>query len=82
MWKFQDFSVIQILREINFKESRCSKTAVVAIFWALNFDALGNIISPQKIQKFINSNDFSASKFVQSADFALLEYQKLISRKI
>ena len=31
MWKFQDFSVIQILREIDFKESRSSKTAVFAI---------------------------------------------------
>ena len=31
VWKFQDFSVIQILREINFGESRSSKTAVFAI---------------------------------------------------
>ena len=30
------FSVIQILREINFEESRSSKTAVLAIFGALN----------------------------------------------
>ena len=26
VWKFHDFSVIQILREINFGESRSSKT--------------------------------------------------------
>ena len=37
MWKFQDFSVDQILREINFGESKSSKTAVFAILGALNF---------------------------------------------
>ena len=37
MWKYHGFSVIQILREINFGESRSSKTAVFAIFWVLNF---------------------------------------------
>ena len=36
VWKFQDFSVIQILREINFGQSRSSKTAVFAIFEPLN----------------------------------------------
>ena len=34
VWKFQDFSVIQILREFSFGES---KTAVFASFRALNF---------------------------------------------
>ena len=28
MWKFQDFSVTLILREINFEESRISKIAI------------------------------------------------------
>ena len=40
VWKFYDFFVNQILREINFGESRSSKTADFAIFWALNFDKL------------------------------------------
>ena len=31
VWKFQDFSVTQILREINFGESRSSKFAFFAI---------------------------------------------------
>jgi len=31
MWKFQDFSVTLILREINFGEFKSSKTAVFAI---------------------------------------------------
>ena len=36
VWKFQDFSVTQISLEINFGEARSSKTAVFAIFGALN----------------------------------------------
>ena len=31
VWKFQGFSVIQILREINFGESRSSKNAIFVI---------------------------------------------------
>ena len=34
-WIFQDLSIIQILREINFGESRSSKTMFLAIFGAL-----------------------------------------------
>ena len=36
MWKFENFSVIPILREINFGESRSSKTAVFAVYVALS----------------------------------------------
>ena len=50
VWKFHDFSVTQILREINFGESRSSENAVFAIHWAQN---LVNF-SLQKVQKFIN----------------------------
>ena len=42
--KFQDFSITQILREINFVDSRCSKTAVLAILQAL------------KVQKFMKNH--------------------------
>ena len=52
MWKFHDFSVIQILREIHFGESRSAKTAVFTIFGALNFVDLVNF-SLQKVQKSI-----------------------------
>ena len=45
----QDFSVIQILREINFGDSRSSKTDIFAIKGALT---LVNF-SLQKVQKFI-----------------------------
>ena len=43
VWKFQDFSVIQILREINFYESRSSKDVVLTIFWALNYVDLAKL---------------------------------------
>ena len=52
MWKFQDFSITQILREINFEDSRSAKTAIFAILEALNFVFLTDF-SLQKVQKSI-----------------------------
>ena len=52
VWKFQDFSVIQVLREINFGESRSSKTAVFTGFGLLIFVHLVDF-SLRKLQKFI-----------------------------
>ena len=78
--KFQAFSVIQILREINFGESRSSKNAIFAIFGAPNFVFLVNF-SLQKAQKSLKSK-FRASKCFKIAYFALLESKKLSSRKI
>ena len=49
---FQDFSVTQILREINFGVSRSSKTAVFAILEALNSVELV-YFSLQEVYKFI-----------------------------
>ena len=40
VWKFQDFSVTLILREINFGVSRSSKTAIFVFLEALNFEFL------------------------------------------
>ena len=80
MWKYQDFSVIQILREIKIGESRNSKTAVFAIFKALNFVDLANL-SLQKY-KMHKISKFRASKRVIMSDLTLLESEKLISRKI
>ena len=37
MWKFQDFCTTHILREINFADSRTSKTVIFEISEALNF---------------------------------------------
>ena len=52
VWTFQEFSVIQILREICFVGFRSYKTAVFASFGALNFVILVNI-SIWKVQQFI-----------------------------
>ena len=52
MWKFQDFGITEILREINFVDSRSAKTTIFAILGAVNFVHLGNF-SLQKVQKSI-----------------------------
>ena len=55
--KFHDFSVTQILREINFWESRRSKNVVFAIYRVLNFVNLVNcsLSKSAKIHKIQNS---------------------------
>ena len=58
MWKFQDFSITQILREINFVDSRSAKTAIFAILESVNLVNLVNF-SLQKVQKFIKKNQNS-----------------------
>ena len=37
VWKFHDFSITQILREINFGDSRSAKYAILTYLEALNF---------------------------------------------
>ena len=74
MWKFQDFSITQILREINFGEFRSSENAVFAYFRLLIFVNLVNF-SLKKVQKIIENQN---SEPLNMADFALLDFQKLI----
>ena len=74
------FTVTEILRETNFRESRSYKNVDFAIFKALNFVHLA-ISSLQKMQKIINFK-FRANKFVRMVDFETLEWPILISRKI
>ena len=50
------FSVTQILREINFGESRSARNAVFTILGVLNFANLENF-SLQKVQKFIKNQN-------------------------
>ena len=38
VWKFQNFSITQILREIIFRDSRSAKFAILTHSEALNFD--------------------------------------------
>ena len=66
MWKFHDFSVLQILCEINLGECRSSKLQYFAILGALNFVNLVNV-SLQEVQKCIkkyeNSEPLNALKW-------------------
>ena len=47
VWKFHNFSTTQILREINFEETRYSKTAILG-----TLDFVNLVLSLQKVQKF------------------------------
>ena len=38
VWKFHDFSLTQILREINFEDSTSAKSAILTHLETLNFD--------------------------------------------
>ena len=38
VWKFQNFSITQILREINFRDFRSAKSAILPLLETLNFD--------------------------------------------
>ena len=38
VWKLQDFSTTQILREINFEDYKSEKSAILTHLEALNFD--------------------------------------------
>ena len=71
MWKFHDFPITQILREINFGESISSKTAVFAFLGGSEFCQFGKF-QPSKSAKF------RASMCVTMADFAFLKSLKLI----
>jgi len=68
VWKFQYFSVIQILREINFGECISSKIAVLR---ALNF-----------VLKLVDFTLQRVQKLMKMADFETLHSPTLISRKI
>ena len=80
MWKFHRFSITQILREINFGDSRSAKSAVFVILES-EFSSFGQFQSSKRA-KHHKKVKFRASKCVKVADFALLESTKLISRKI
>ena len=64
MWKIQDFSITQILCEINFGDSRSAKTAVFDILGAVKFDNVVNFSLErlQKIHKNQNPEPFKCVK--------------------
>ena len=56
MWKLQDFTVIQILREINHEESGSIKTALFAILAAMNFRFLDIFLTFSSVKFTTNQN--------------------------
>ena len=75
VWKFQDISVNHIFREINFRDSRNSKTAVFAIFGALNFANLV-YLSLQKMQNFIKIK-FQSLQNCWNGRFCISRFHKI-----
>ena len=77
--KCLDFSINQILREINCGESTNSKIAIFAISWTLNFVVLKFQPSKSaKIHKIPNLESLNVSNW----QFLSLDSPSLISRKI
>jgi len=72
VWKNQDFSIFQILREINFGESRSFKTAVFCNLGDSEYCYFGNFQPPKsaiiQTQKNQNSEPLNVLK---CADFAV-----------
>ena len=69
MWKFQNFSAAQILREINFGESRGSKTAVFVILES-EFFSFGQF-QPSKSAKNSKKSNFRALAIAKMTFFEL-----------
>ena len=80
VWKFQDFPVTQILREINFWDSKNAKLAILTHLEALNFDF-------QEFLHFLKAviyqiDKIQSPKMAKTAVLEHLDSPKLISRKI
>ena len=80
MRKLQDFSVIYILRKINFGVCRSYKTDIFAILRALTFAYLVNF-SVQKVQKIIQIK-IQSLLMCSNGRFSTSRIPKMISRKI
>ena len=62
VWKFRDFSITQILSEINFGDFRCAKSAILMNLMAPNFDFL-SIFALFNSQKLISHKIWMTEKF-------------------
>ena len=64
MWKFQDLSVIQILREINFGEFKSTKYAILTHLEAMTFDFYAFLrYLKAEIYQINKINSFRTSRF-------------------
>ena len=80
MWKFHEFSITRILREINLGDSKKAKSSILSHLEALNleFNALLHLLK----LKFTKLSNFRVTKMAKMAVLELLDYATLISRKI
>ena len=78
LWKYQDFSNAQILREINFVTLKPLKSAIVTILAAMDFEFFENFwhfqVWNSQTSKF---KEFKASKIVKMAVFHLVVSAKI-----
>ena len=80
VWKFKDFSISRILREINFEDSWSAKSAILPHLEALNF---GYYLFLHFLKGEIDQiNKNQKPKICKKGSFSLQESSKLISRKI
>ena len=75
MWKFQDFSAIQILREINVGHYEAPQIAILTIWAALNFNFWG-LLTFSNV-KFFPKSESKVSKIVKTAVFGPLNSAKI-----
>ena len=81
VWKFQDFCITQILREINCGDFWSTKWAILTYLETLNFYFLW-IFALFECWNWPKEQNSQVPKMAKMAVFALLEPPKLISRKI
>ena len=81
MWKFQDFSATQILREINFGHLDAPNTAILTIWPVLNLEFV-RIFDISKSENFSKSKNSNPSKLLKRQFLNFWNQPKLISRKI
>ena len=79
MWKFQDESVTQILREIDFDDCRSYKSFIFVVLDALKFQFLCFLAFKNSIISYLKK--IQRPQKGKTAVFKLLQYLKLISRK-
>ena len=79
VWKFLNFPITQILRQIKVGDSRIAKSAILTHLEALNFDFY-EFLHFLKAELYPNKK-FSAPEIAKMAFIELLHSSKLISRK-
>ena len=78
--KFHDFSITQILREINFRDSKSAKCTISTQLAALNFDFYQFLHFLKAEIEQVNKHQ--SPKNCKTAVLGLLDSPNLISRKI